>query len=140
MPATPHDLAGHRCINLRLPTHGGLYAREFERGGQKLGVRVEGQVSFNHAAQMPWAANDGLGLTHLPLDVLQPGGRRRAPRARARALVARVPRLSPAPPEPSADRAGAGARDRGAAPAHGLTPQPRVGTRCPHAMRRQRDR
>ncbi|WP_304992376.1 LysR substrate-binding domain-containing protein [Burkholderia plantarii] len=73
MPATPHDLAGHRCINQRLPTHGGPHAREFERGDQKLGVRVEGPVSFNHAAQMPWAANDGLGLTHLPLDVLQAG-------------------------------------------------------------------
>ncbi|WP_246793045.1 LysR family transcriptional regulator [Burkholderia perseverans] len=73
MPATPDDLAGHRCINLRLPTHGGLYAWEFERGDQKLSVRVEGQVTFNHAAQMLRAANDGLGLTYLPLDVLQPG-------------------------------------------------------------------
>jgi DNA-binding transcriptional LysR family regulator len=25
-PKTPHDLIGHNCINLRLPTHGSLYA------------------------------------------------------------------------------------------------------------------
>src|SRR4051812_18372081 len=25
-PDTPHDLIGHNCINLRFPTHGGLYA------------------------------------------------------------------------------------------------------------------
>ncbi len=40
-PATPHDLARHRCINLRLPTLGGLYAWEFERDGRVLNVRVE---------------------------------------------------------------------------------------------------
>src|ERR1051326_4748207 len=30
-PNKPQDLVGHNCINLRLPTHGGLYAWEFER-------------------------------------------------------------------------------------------------------------
>ena len=30
-PKTPHDLTGHNCINLRLPTYGGLYAWEFKR-------------------------------------------------------------------------------------------------------------
>lgn len=30
----PHDLTAHNCINLRLPTHGGLYAWEFERNGE----------------------------------------------------------------------------------------------------------
>ena len=28
-PETPQDLTGHNCINLRLPTHGGVYAWEF---------------------------------------------------------------------------------------------------------------
>jgi len=40
--ATPHDLTGHNCINLRLATYGGFYAWEFERDGQKLNVRVDG--------------------------------------------------------------------------------------------------
>ena len=35
-PRTPQDLAGHNCINLRLPTLGGLYAWEFEKGKREL--------------------------------------------------------------------------------------------------------
>ncbi len=30
-PETPHELQNHRCINMRLPTAGGLYHWEFER-------------------------------------------------------------------------------------------------------------
>jgi DNA-binding transcriptional LysR family regulator len=41
-PRTPQDLIGHNCINLRLPTYGGLYAWEFAKGGRELKVRVEG--------------------------------------------------------------------------------------------------
>src|SRR6185312_7006271 len=43
-PKTPQQLAEHRCINLRLPTRGGLYAWEFEKAGRALNVRVEGQL------------------------------------------------------------------------------------------------
>src|SRR3954449_10939512 len=32
-PKRPQELIGHNCINLRLPTHGGLYAWEFEKDG-----------------------------------------------------------------------------------------------------------
>ena len=46
-PRTPQDLTAHDCINLRLPTYGGLYAWEFEKGGRELKVRVEGQLVFN---------------------------------------------------------------------------------------------
>ena len=46
-PRTPQDLTEHNCINLRLPTYGGLYAWEFEKGGRELKVRVEGQLVFN---------------------------------------------------------------------------------------------
>lgn len=42
-PKTPQDLIKHNCINLRLPTHGGLYAWEFEKDGRELKVRVEGR-------------------------------------------------------------------------------------------------
>jgi DNA-binding transcriptional LysR family regulator len=34
-PKIPQDLTSHRCINLRLPTHGGIYAWEFEKGGRE---------------------------------------------------------------------------------------------------------
>src|SRR6266852_4736823 len=46
-PKRPQDLIGHDCINLRLLTHGGLYAWEFEKKGRELKVRVEGQLVFN---------------------------------------------------------------------------------------------
>src|SRR5213596_263493 len=55
-PKKPQDLIGHNCINLRLPTHGGLYAWEFEKGARELKVRVEGQLVFNGTFQMLNAA------------------------------------------------------------------------------------
>ena len=71
-PATPQDLIGHACINLRLPTHGGLYAWEFERDGRELKVRVEGQLVFNGIFQVLDAALAGFGLAFVPDDLAQP--------------------------------------------------------------------
>ena len=71
-PKRPQDLIGHNCINLRLPTHGGLYAWEFEKAGRELKVRVEGQLIFNATAQMLNAALSGLGLTYVPEGLAQP--------------------------------------------------------------------
>src|SRR5215207_9356017 len=71
-PRTPQDLVGHSCINLRLPTHGGLYAWEFERGGRELNVRVDGQLVFNSIFQVLKAALDGFGLAYVPEDLAQP--------------------------------------------------------------------
>ena len=71
-PKKPQDLTHHACINLRLPTRGGLYAWEFEKGRRKLNVHVEGQLIFNRPAQMLNAALAGLGLAYLLKDVVQP--------------------------------------------------------------------
>jgi DNA-binding transcriptional LysR family regulator len=71
-PRTPQDLIGHNCINLRLPTHGGLYAWEFEKDGRALRVRVEGQLVFNGTTQMLDAALAGFGLAYVPEGVAQP--------------------------------------------------------------------
>jgi DNA-binding transcriptional LysR family regulator len=71
-PKTPQDLIGHSCINLRLPTHGGLYAWEFEQSGRELEVRVEGQLVFNGTYQMLNAALAGFGLAYVPEDLAQP--------------------------------------------------------------------
>jgi len=71
-PKKPQDLIGHNCINLRLPTHGGLYAWEFEKGGRELKVRVEGQLIFNSTVQMLNAALAGLGLVYAPEGMVQP--------------------------------------------------------------------
>nr|WP_294522101.1 LysR family transcriptional regulator [uncultured Rhodopila sp.] len=64
-PKTPQDLTAHNCINLRLPTHGGLYAWEFEKAGRELNVRVDGQLVFGTAALMLTAARAGFGLAYL---------------------------------------------------------------------------
>jgi DNA-binding transcriptional LysR family regulator len=72
LPATPHELTSHRCINLRLPTHGGLYAWDFEKAGQAVNVRVSGQAVFNNTFLMLQAALDGMGFAYVPLDLMQP--------------------------------------------------------------------
>jgi DNA-binding transcriptional LysR family regulator len=71
-PRKPQDLVGHSCINIRLPTYGGLYAWEFERGDQELKVRVDGQLVFNTLAPILTAALGGFGIAYVPEDLVQP--------------------------------------------------------------------
>lgn len=71
-PKTPHDLTQHACINLRLPTKGGLYAWEFEKNGRQLNVRVDGQLTFNETRLMSLAAIQGFGLAYMPEDRATP--------------------------------------------------------------------
>jgi len=70
-PMTPHELTTHNCINMRLATHGGMYAWEFEKDGQKLNVRVQGQLAFNSSRRTLRAAIAGFGLACVPEDVAQ---------------------------------------------------------------------
>jgi len=72
VPQTPHDLAGHRCINLRFPTLGGLYAWEFEKDSRPLNVRVEGPLIVNDIALARAGALGGAGIAYLPEDYVQP--------------------------------------------------------------------
>lgn len=67
-PATPQDLTLHNCINLRLPTLGGVYAWEFEKDDRELRVRVDGQLVFNSTPLILKAALDGAGLAYVPED------------------------------------------------------------------------
>ncbi|WP_174869974.1 LysR family transcriptional regulator [Pectobacterium polaris] len=67
-PTTPQDLQHHRCINMRLPTMGGIYAWEFEKNGREIKVRVEGQLTMNSLRQRIDAALIGLGLAYVPED------------------------------------------------------------------------
>lgn len=71
-PERPQDLIGHNCINLRLPTRGGLYPWEFEKDGRELKVHVEGQLVFNGTFQMLNAALAGFGLAYVPEDAARP--------------------------------------------------------------------
>lgn len=67
-PETPTDLQQHRCINMRLPTHGGVYPWEFSRDDQQIRIRVEGQLLFNNLNARVEAAIAGLGLAYVPED------------------------------------------------------------------------
>jgi DNA-binding transcriptional LysR family regulator len=71
-PETPHGLTRHRCINIRLPTAGGLYAWEFEKDGRELNVRVDGPFVFNDTGLAVRAAVDGLGLAMVMEDIAAP--------------------------------------------------------------------
>jgi DNA-binding transcriptional LysR family regulator len=71
-PRVPQDLAGHQCINLRLPTSGGLYAWEFERPGREVKVRVDGQFAVNALPMCLRVARAGLGIAFLLEDIVQP--------------------------------------------------------------------
>jgi len=70
-PKTPQQLTEHTCINIRLPTHGGIYAWEFEKRGRSLRVRVDGQLVFNNISLRLQAVRAGLGLAYLPEDQVQ---------------------------------------------------------------------
>lgn len=70
-PKTPHQLQQHRCINMRLPTAGGLYHWEFEKDGKPLRVGVEGQLTVNLLSERIDAACSGFGLACVPEDMVQ---------------------------------------------------------------------
>lgn len=70
-PKKPQDLTEHDCINIRLPTYGGLYAWEFEKRGRALRVRVEGQLVFNTMTLRLKAVLAGLGVAYVPEDQVQ---------------------------------------------------------------------
>jgi DNA-binding transcriptional LysR family regulator len=61
-PRSPKDLTAHACINLRLPTLGGFYVWEFEKGGKETKVRVEGPLAFNSSKLVVEAALAASGL------------------------------------------------------------------------------
>jgi len=65
-PEHPRDLVRHRCINTRQETSGGLYAWEFEKDGQAMRVRVDGQLTFNNSYAMIEPAISGLGIAYIP--------------------------------------------------------------------------
>lgn len=70
-PQTPQDLTSHNCANLRLSTHGGIFAWEFAKKGQVVKVQVPGQMIFNTSPQLLTAALEGFGLAYAPEDVVR---------------------------------------------------------------------
>lgn len=71
-PLKPQDLANHDCINLRLMSHGDLYAWELRKGRHQVNVRVEGQLVFNGTRQILQAALADFGLGYVPEEMALP--------------------------------------------------------------------
>jgi DNA-binding transcriptional LysR family regulator len=71
-PRTPQDLTAHNCINMRLPTYGGLFPWNLEANGREVNVRADGQLVFNNLGLRLSCALDGLGLAYLPEDQAAP--------------------------------------------------------------------
>lgn len=71
IPETPYELQNHNCINMRLPTLGGIYNWEFSKDGKEIRVKVEGQLIFNNLASRVDAALTGMGIAYVPEDCVR---------------------------------------------------------------------
>ncbi len=72
VPATPQELAAHTCINMRLPTYGGIFPWGLEKDDREIKVRTEGQLVFNNLGLRLNSALDGLGIAYMPEDQVLP--------------------------------------------------------------------
>lgn len=70
-PRTPQELMQHNCMNRRLETLGGLYAWEFEKDGEEIRVRVDGQLTVNSSRAMIDAALQGRGIAYVPESLVE---------------------------------------------------------------------
>lgn len=70
-PVTPHDLSSHACVNLRLPTSGGLWPWPFAKDGRELKVHTDGPFSANTITLGVAMASAGVGLAYVPEDVVR---------------------------------------------------------------------
>lgn len=66
LPDTPQDLTAHKCINIRLPTYGGVSSWDLVKDGHEVKVRGEGQLVFNSLSMRLSSALDGLGVAYMP--------------------------------------------------------------------------
>lgn len=65
-PKKPGDLVDHSCINIRLPTHQGLWPWEFEKAGRTLNIRVQGRLICNDIYDCIDGAVAHLGIAYVP--------------------------------------------------------------------------
>ncbi|MDW9364363.1 LysR family transcriptional regulator [Sinorhizobium meliloti] len=72
LPKTPQDLTDHNCINIRLPTYGGVFPWGLEKDERDVKVRGDGQLVFNSLAMRLASALDGLGVAYMPEDHVLP--------------------------------------------------------------------
>ncbi|MCU4307200.1 LysR family transcriptional regulator [Acinetobacter ursingii] len=71
-PKTPDDLAMHNCINMRLPTKGGILGWDFiNADGQRFEKHVDGQLIVNQVSMLIKAATDHMGVIWVQEDRIQ---------------------------------------------------------------------
>jgi DNA-binding transcriptional LysR family regulator len=70
-PDHPRALMHHNCMNRRQAKSGGLYAWEFEKDGEEIRVRVDGQLTFNTSQAMIGAALEGYGIAYVPESLVE---------------------------------------------------------------------
>ncbi|RKH20356.1 LysR family transcriptional regulator [Corallococcus sp. CA047B] len=63
-PLRPEDLLRHECFTIRMPSSGGLYAWELERGRRNWRVPVRGSVLTNDRELTLAMVEQGLGLAY----------------------------------------------------------------------------
>lgn len=71
-PLTPQELVNHHCINMRLPSYGGLFAWRFQKDGNEITVNVNGHIIVNTMPNVMRSALEGHGLAYLPEDCVEP--------------------------------------------------------------------
>jgi DNA-binding transcriptional LysR family regulator len=71
-PTSLQELLKHNCINLRLPSSGGLYAWELKHEGRDVEARVRGQAVFTSTYAILNAALSGCGLGFVPASMAAP--------------------------------------------------------------------
>lgn len=69
-PLQPEDVRGLPCIGHRFPS-GALYRWEFQRGGQRLEVDVQGPLVLGDVSLMIGPALDGVGLAYVFEDMVR---------------------------------------------------------------------
>jgi DNA-binding transcriptional LysR family regulator len=73
MPATPHDLSGHRCLSYRWSGSGTLLPWRFRHAGKKAAtIPTENVLTANDTDLLLAAALQGVGLAFLPADFVAP--------------------------------------------------------------------
>lgn len=71
-PKSPHALTAHKCINVRMRSSRAILIWEFEKDGQSLNVRVDGQVTLNTMPLVLEAVRSGHGIAYVLEDRAAP--------------------------------------------------------------------
>lgn len=64
-PHTPHDLSEHQCLSFREASGGSLYPWDFERGGERLAISINGPLEATEPEMLTRVVLAGAGIAYL---------------------------------------------------------------------------